>query len=174
MLFLSPSIKPYACGHESCWPVTAASSLACYTTSRGLSDHNKSSHPEDSGGERPYRCGLDGCGKSWKARHFGSEVLGNCINDVVRQSINGLQYHLQMYKPIHALIAENTNYDLDQRPISNTLLCQLSLPLISMASLCLWWRPLLAKVMIRLKSNIPARIKAARIGTSNLVDSAII
>ncbi|KAG1757264.1 hypothetical protein EDB19DRAFT_1622844 [Suillus lakei] len=90
-----PSIKPYACGHESCWPVTAASSLACYTTSRGLSDHNKSSHPEDSGGERPYRCGLDGCGKSWKARHFGSE------------SINGLQYHLQISKAHfqHAIVS---------------------------------------------------------------------
>ncbi|KAG1783606.1 hypothetical protein EV702DRAFT_957236 [Suillus placidus] len=90
-----PSIKPYACGHESCWPVTAARSLACYTTSRGLSDHNKSSHPEDSGGERPYRCGLDGCGKSWKARHFGSE------------SINGLQYHLQISKAHfqHAIVS---------------------------------------------------------------------
>lgn len=83
-----PSIKPYACGHESCWPVAAASSLACYTTSRGLSDHNKSSHPEDSGGERPYRCGLDGCGKSWK-------------------SINGLQYHLQISKAHfqHAIVS---------------------------------------------------------------------
>ncbi|KAG1864642.1 hypothetical protein DFJ58DRAFT_655646 [Suillus subalutaceus] len=83
-----PSIKPYACGHESCWPVTAGSSLACYTTSRGLSDHNKSSHPEDSGGERPYRCGLDGCGKSWK-------------------SINGLQYHLQISKAHfqHAIVS---------------------------------------------------------------------
>ncbi|KAG2156524.1 uncharacterized protein EDB93DRAFT_1079460 [Suillus bovinus] len=90
-----PSIKPYACGHESCWPVTAPSSLACYTTSRGLSDHNKSSHPEDSGGERPYRCGLDGCGKTWKARHFGSE------------SINGLQYHLQISKAHfqHAIVS---------------------------------------------------------------------
>ncbi|KAF8559370.1 hypothetical protein OG21DRAFT_1503273 [Imleria badia] len=74
-----PSIKPYACGHESCWPSNAASSRACYCTSRGLSDHNKSAHPEDSGGDRPYRCGLEGCGKSWK-------------------SINGLQYHLQISK----------------------------------------------------------------------------
>ncbi|KAG1787838.1 uncharacterized protein HD556DRAFT_1246130 [Suillus plorans] len=90
-----PSIKPYACGHETCWPVAAASSLACYTTSRGLSDHNKSSHPEDSGGERPYRCGLDGCGKSWKARYFGPE------------SINGLQYHLQISKAHfqHAIVS---------------------------------------------------------------------
>ncbi|KAH0838554.1 hypothetical protein J3R83DRAFT_6874 [Lanmaoa asiatica] len=74
-----PSIKPYACGHESCWPSNAASSRACYCTSRGLSDHNKTAHPEDSGGDRPYRCGLEGCGKSWK-------------------SINGLQYHLQISK----------------------------------------------------------------------------
>ncbi|KAG0703172.1 hypothetical protein DFH29DRAFT_803840 [Suillus ampliporus] len=83
-----PSIKPYACGHESCWPVTAASSLVCYTTSRGLSDHNKSAHPEDAGGERPYRCGLEGCGKSWK-------------------SINGLQYHLQISKAHfqHAIVS---------------------------------------------------------------------
>ncbi|KAG2155483.1 hypothetical protein DEU56DRAFT_724964 [Suillus clintonianus] len=90
-----PSIKPYACGHESCWPATSAISRACYTTSRGLSDHNKSAHPEDSGGERPYRCGLDGCGKSWKARHFGSE------------SINGLQYHLQISKAHfqHAIVS---------------------------------------------------------------------
>ncbi|KAG1754981.1 uncharacterized protein EDB91DRAFT_1276784 [Suillus paluster] len=83
-----PSIKPYACGHESCWPSTAANSLACYTTSRGLSDHNKSAHPEDAGGERPYRCGLEGCGKTWK-------------------SINGLQYHLQISKAHfqHAIVS---------------------------------------------------------------------
>ncbi|KIK49539.1 hypothetical protein CY34DRAFT_796967 [Suillus luteus UH-Slu-Lm8-n1] len=83
-----PSIKPYACGHESCWPVAASSSLACFITSRGLSDHNKCSHPEDSGGERPYRCGLEGCGKSWK-------------------SINGLQYHLQISKAHfqHAIVS---------------------------------------------------------------------
>ncbi|KAI9572691.1 hypothetical protein HD554DRAFT_2014921 [Boletus coccyginus] len=74
-----PAIKPYACGHESCWPSNTASSRASYCTSRGLSDHNKTAHPEDSGGDRPYRCGLEGCGKSWK-------------------SINGLQYHLQISK----------------------------------------------------------------------------
>ncbi|OJA07621.1 hypothetical protein AZE42_01116 [Rhizopogon vesiculosus] len=82
------SIKPYACGHESCWPANTARSLACYTTSRGLSDHNKSAHPEDAGGDRPYRCGLEGCGKSWK-------------------SINGLQYHLQISKAHfqHAIVS---------------------------------------------------------------------
>ncbi|KAL4069412.1 hypothetical protein J3A83DRAFT_3553486 [Scleroderma citrinum] len=74
-----PSIRPYACGHESCWPAHASTSLACYSTSRGLSDHTKAEHLDDVGGDRPYRCGLEGCGKSWK-------------------SINGLQYHLQISK----------------------------------------------------------------------------
>lgn len=74
-----PSIKPYACGHESCWPANALTSHACYSTSRSLSDHNKAAHPDDVGSDRPYRCGLEGCGKSWK-------------------SINGLQYHLQISK----------------------------------------------------------------------------
>ncbi|KAI6133311.1 hypothetical protein EDD16DRAFT_1699436 [Pisolithus croceorrhizus] len=74
-----PSIKPYACGLESCWPANAPTSRACYSTSRGLSDHNKAAHPDDVGSDRPYRCGLDGCSKSWK-------------------SINGLQYHLQISK----------------------------------------------------------------------------
>lgn len=74
-----PSIKPYACGLESCWPADAPTSRACYSTSRGLSDHNKAAHPDDVGSDRPYRCGLDGCSKSWK-------------------SINGLQYHLQISK----------------------------------------------------------------------------
>ncbi|KAG1715805.1 hypothetical protein ID866_1381 [Astraeus odoratus] len=55
-----PNIKPYACGHDSCWPANASISRACYSTSRGLSDHNKAAHPDD--------------------------------------SINGLQYHLQISK----------------------------------------------------------------------------
>ncbi|KAI5991525.1 hypothetical protein EDD15DRAFT_2368882 [Pisolithus albus] len=63
-------------------PATSDPSIkprACYSTSRGLSDHNKAAHPDDVGSDRPYRCGLDGCSKSWK-------------------SINGLQYHLQISK----------------------------------------------------------------------------
>lgn len=92
-MYHSPSIKPYACGHESCWPSNAASSRACYCTSRGLSDHNKTAHPEDSGGDRPYRCGLEGCGKSWKVC---TDHLFRIHSIDVHQSINGLQYHLQM------------------------------------------------------------------------------
>jgi hypothetical protein len=53
--------------------------LACFATSRELGDHSKNDHADDVlGGGKPFRCGLEGCGKSWK-------------------SINGLQYHLQMY-----------------------------------------------------------------------------
>ncbi|EIW86473.1 hypothetical protein CONPUDRAFT_161215 [Coniophora puteana RWD-64-598 SS2] len=74
-----PNVKPYACGHETCWPAEAKQSSHMFRTSRGLSDHNKAAHPDDAGGDRPYRCGLEGCGKSWK-------------------SINGLQYHLQISK----------------------------------------------------------------------------
>ncbi|KAL4082075.1 hypothetical protein V8B97DRAFT_1927267 [Scleroderma yunnanense] len=72
-----PFIKPYACGHESCWPVNTSKSLACYSTSRGLSDHIKAEHLDDVGSGGPYRCGLEGCGKSWK-------------------SIDSLQYHIQI------------------------------------------------------------------------------
>ncbi|EGN96827.1 hypothetical protein SERLA73DRAFT_161809 [Serpula lacrymans var. lacrymans S7.3] len=74
-----PSIKPYACGHLKCWSVDSVASLACYRTSRDLSDHYKSIHMDEAGGDRPFRCGLEGCGKFWK-------------------SINGLQYHLQISK----------------------------------------------------------------------------
>lgn len=74
----SPSIKPYACGHQLCWPVRETKSCACFATSRELNDHSKTSHADDIlGGGKPFRCGLDGCTKSWK-------------------SINGLQYHLQV------------------------------------------------------------------------------
>jgi hypothetical protein len=82
LIHYSPSIKPYVCGHESCWPSNAASSRACYSISRGLSDHNKTAHPEDSGGDRPYRCGLEGCGKSWKVCTnlvFASTLVDVCI-----------------------------------------------------------------------------------------------
>ncbi|KIM61230.1 hypothetical protein SCLCIDRAFT_9470 [Scleroderma citrinum Foug A] len=80
-----PSIKPYACGYRSCWQSDASTSRACYSTSRGLSDHKKTEHSNGVGIKRPYRCGLEGCGKSWKASDW---VM----------SISGLQYHLQISK----------------------------------------------------------------------------
>ncbi|KAF9015047.1 hypothetical protein BDQ17DRAFT_1535786 [Cyathus striatus] len=72
-----PTLRPYACGRESCWPESAATGIACYATSKELLDHTKEEHPDDLPGDRPFRCALTGCGKSWK-------------------SINGLQYHLQV------------------------------------------------------------------------------
>ncbi|KAK2462006.1 hypothetical protein APHAL10511_006469 [Amanita phalloides] len=72
-----PSIKPYACGHERCWPTDAATGSACYATSGELFDHCKNEHESDSIGDKPFRCALTGCDKSWK-------------------TLNGLQYHLQM------------------------------------------------------------------------------
>ncbi|CCM00327.1 uncharacterized protein FIBRA_02357 [Fibroporia radiculosa] len=74
-------ILAYACGHPDCWPVNTEASKSCFATSKHLSDHNKSSHAADLGGSTPFRCGLAGCKKSWKL-----------------QSINGLQYHLQVSK----------------------------------------------------------------------------
>jgi len=51
--------------------------LHCFQTSGDLLDHSKDQHPDEDAAEKPYRCALLGCGKSWK-------------------SINGLQYHLQI------------------------------------------------------------------------------
>lgn len=73
------AVLAYACGHSSCWPTDAPASRSCYATSKELADHNKAEHPDDMGGNSPFRCGLIGCIKSWK-------------------SINGLQYHLQVSK----------------------------------------------------------------------------
>ncbi|KDQ54875.1 hypothetical protein JAAARDRAFT_37988 [Jaapia argillacea MUCL 33604] len=79
-----PSIKAYACGHPDCWPSTSPSTLSCFATSFELSEHCKVSHTDMTGvslidTDRPFRCGLAGCGKGWK-------------------SLNGLQYHLQISK----------------------------------------------------------------------------
>ncbi|KXN83638.1 Transcriptional activator Myb [Leucoagaricus sp. SymC.cos] len=77
-LTANPSIRPYACGTDTCWPSGATTSRSCFTTSKELFDHNKIEHSDEPYTEKPFRCALAGCGKSWK-------------------SINGLQYHLQMY-----------------------------------------------------------------------------
>ncbi|KII93703.1 hypothetical protein PLICRDRAFT_26811 [Plicaturopsis crispa FD-325 SS-3] len=74
-----PSIRPYACGHKRCWPADAHTSAACYATAGELLDHSKSVHDSMPGGDTPFRCSLEGCGKSWK-------------------NINGVQYHLQISK----------------------------------------------------------------------------
>lgn len=69
------SVRAYACGHPACWPAGESSSRACFRTSKELFDHNRNAHRDET--ERSYRCGLQGCQKSWK-------------------SLNGLQYHLQV------------------------------------------------------------------------------
>ncbi|KAJ7596743.1 hypothetical protein C8J56DRAFT_296019 [Mycena floridula] len=71
------SVKPYVCGHSLCWPAGENSSTSCFRTSKELFEHNKSAHRDNEDTDRIFRCGLDGCQKSWK-------------------SLNGLQYHLQV------------------------------------------------------------------------------
>ncbi|KAF8632550.1 hypothetical protein AX15_001765 [Amanita polypyramis BW_CC] len=89
-----PSIKPYACGREKCWPSDADVSSACYSTSKELFDHCKTEHEFDPAGESPFRCALAGCNKSWK-------------------TLNGLQYHLQI-SPAHFLYALSTKFSSQQ------------------------------------------------------------
>ncbi|KAG7098935.1 hypothetical protein E1B28_000825 [Marasmius oreades] len=71
------TLRPYACGHRDCWPATAAVGTSCFATSKELWEHSRAVHLDDFGDERPFRCALEGCGKSWK-------------------SLNGIQYHLQV------------------------------------------------------------------------------
>ncbi|KAF8971449.1 hypothetical protein BDZ97DRAFT_1786576 [Flammula alnicola] len=77
VLPLDPNLRPYACGRPTCWPAGATTSHNCFSTSGELLDHSKDQHSEEEVAEKPYRCSLPGCEKSWK-------------------SINGLQYHLQI------------------------------------------------------------------------------
>lgn len=72
-----PKVRPYACGREGCWSIGASMSKSCFATSKQLFEHSKGDHEGEPLGDKPFRCGLSGCGKSWK-------------------SINGLQYHLQL------------------------------------------------------------------------------
>ncbi|KAJ7456566.1 hypothetical protein FB451DRAFT_1276412 [Mycena latifolia] len=78
-LSTDPDMRAYACGRESCWPSDAETGHSCFATSKELLDHSRSAHDEgeESASDRPYRCALTGCGKSWK-------------------TLNGLQYHLQI------------------------------------------------------------------------------
>ncbi|KAJ6574634.1 hypothetical protein B0H19DRAFT_1208260 [Mycena capillaripes] len=77
-LSTDPSVRAYACGRDRCWPAGAEIGHAFFGTSKELLDHNRSIHGEGEFlGDRPYRCALTGCGKSWK-------------------TLNGLQYHLQI------------------------------------------------------------------------------
>jgi hypothetical protein len=68
ILFRSEILLAYVCGHEDCWPMTAQQGSIRFATSKKLWDHSKNVHQESMGGSRPFRCGLDGCGKGWKVR----------------------------------------------------------------------------------------------------------
>lgn len=75
-----PSILGYSCGNSQCWLPDTSKSKFCFATSKALSEHVRAQHPNDLDADsKPYRCGLQGCGRGWK-------------------SINGLQYHLQISK----------------------------------------------------------------------------
>lgn len=101
-LTLTPdsSVRPYACGREGCWPVNAPISSSCFATSKELLEHSKIDHSRDIPGDRPFRCALAGCGKSWK-------------------SLNGLQYHLQL-STAHFRVAVSSTFSL-QRQSGSTI-----------------------------------------------------
>lgn len=41
-------------------------SKSCFATSKQLFEHSKGDHEGEPLGDKPFRCGLSGCGKSWK------------------------------------------------------------------------------------------------------------
>ncbi|KAF8527944.1 hypothetical protein BU17DRAFT_81177 [Hysterangium stoloniferum] len=83
---LERTILPYACGHSMCWPQSAHTGSARFATASELAEHRKTAHTGTDSADtnvdehyKPFRCALEGCGKSWK-------------------NINGIQYHLQISK----------------------------------------------------------------------------
>ncbi|KAG5648246.1 hypothetical protein DXG03_006204 [Asterophora parasitica] len=91
------SVRPYACGRDGCWPAGAPASTSCFATSKELLEHSKVEHAKDVPGDKPFRCALAGCGKSWKVRLPGFDEAVKCSDEMrPTQSLNGLQYHLQL------------------------------------------------------------------------------
>lgn len=77
LTFYSSSVLPYACGYDRCWATDASSSSSCFAMSKDLSEHVKTHESEES--DRPFRCGLAGCGKSWKVSNLlSSEIELTC------------------------------------------------------------------------------------------------
>ena len=66
-------------------------SKACFRTSKELFEHYRSTHRNET--DKIFRCGLEGCQKSWKVL----PMLIYLLNAASLQSLNGLQYHLQVY-----------------------------------------------------------------------------
>jgi hypothetical protein len=99
----SLSIRGYACGHQRCLVSDSAVGVQ-FITSKELSDHIRTDHAADEFPDhKPYRCGLPGCNKSWKVV---SSYPTPCemIMLILPQSVNGLQYHLQVYVHSNPLI----------------------------------------------------------------------
>lgn len=74
-LFFSSSIRPYACGHDGCWPTREF----CFATSGELVEHIKEQHPECHSTGKPYRCALSGCDKSWKVSDYFKNLSDEMI-----------------------------------------------------------------------------------------------
>jgi hypothetical protein len=74
-IFFSSSIRSYACGHDECWPTREY----CFATSAELVEHVKEQHPECDSVEKPYRCALSGCDKSWKVSDFFQNLFDEMV-----------------------------------------------------------------------------------------------
>ena len=99
----SLSVRGYACGHQRCIVGDSAVGVQ-FITSKELSDHIRTDHASDEFPEhKPYRCGLPGCNKSWKVV-FSHLTACEIIVLILPQSVNGLQYHLQVYVRLDPLI----------------------------------------------------------------------
>ncbi|KAI0032500.1 hypothetical protein K488DRAFT_85800 [Vararia minispora EC-137] len=101
------NVLAYACGFPRCWAPddTGADSGSVagvrFATSRELAEHMRTAHASwNCADDKPYRCALVGCKKGWKARIPHSVALStpNARADGYTQSLNGLQYHLQVSK----------------------------------------------------------------------------
>ncbi|KAF8272956.1 hypothetical protein EI94DRAFT_1783312 [Lactarius quietus] len=91
------SIRGYACGHQRCLVSDSAVGVQ-FITSKELSEHIRIDHAADEFPDhKPYRCGLPGCNKSWKVV-FSYPTAYEVIVLTLPQSVNGLQYHLQVSK----------------------------------------------------------------------------
>ena len=99
----SLSTRGYACGHQRCLVSDSAVGVQ-FVTSKELSDHIRTDHAADEFPDhKPYRCGLPGCNKSWKVV-FSYPTTCEIIVLILPQSVNGLQYHLQVYVHLDPLI----------------------------------------------------------------------
>jgi hypothetical protein len=136
VVMCSLSIRGYACGHQRCIASDSAVGVH-FVTSKELSDHIRTDHAaDDFPDHKPYRCGLPGCNKSWKVV-FSHLTACEIIVLILPQSVNGLQYHLQVYvrlDPSIAIVTLKICCLTVQRRISyklSPLLLRRSLPMLT-------------------------------------------